>query len=494
MTTQQTDKLYWCYTTLTHSWRAFSRSSLLVVAAMLPATIAAADSIPVLMDGRFADWDGREKVLPAQSDLVESAQIALGENDIFIAIKLKREVNIQQDNPLTLLADTDGNAATGMRVGAMGVDVQYNFGTLRAIRHRDDAAVDVSQAEIGITWAPTFSSDRYEISLPRKLFGNPGADQSMTVAIGELPNLDGTATMLSHKASPPATTPGRITLDRLPAGHVRILTMNVLYDGLFKKPDTYARILNALDPDILLLSEVFSHSSDQVIALLDKHFPAKNPEQRWYGFGRPGKVTISRYPFLATDVLLDDLYTVIDAPGFNDGLFVIHTHLECCDNDPLRQQKANDIVETMARLRQDKYSILYRYDELPLVFSGDLNLVGDRGPYTRLVNGIAADLMAATAAGEQAKQFVEAISLHTDSPFTFTWKDDALKWPPGKLDFTFLTTPDIVLGKSFVLYTPEMDPADLERHGLQASDSVDASDHLPHIIDIAPGKIGVDSR
>ena len=39
--------------------------------------------------------------------------------------------------------------------------------------------------------------------------------------------------------------------------------MNVLYDGLFEKPDIYERLFRALDPDILLLSEIFTHSADE---------------------------------------------------------------------------------------------------------------------------------------------------------------------------------------------------------------------------------------
>jgi endonuclease/exonuclease/phosphatase family metal-dependent hydrolase len=450
-----------------------------------------AESQSIRLDGRFEDWEDRKPVLaPSHNTLIRSLSVTNGKDNIFLAVQLNREITIQSENPLTLLADTDQDPSTGLRVGSLGADVQYKFGSLEAIRYVDGIPASVPHPDIGISWAPTFSSDRYEISLPLKLFGQPGPDRVITLAVAELQDIQTTATVVSHRTVRPDATLREISLEKLSTPHVRILTMNVLYDSLFKKPDTYERIFRALDPDILLLSEVFTHSSDQVIALLDERFPAQNPERRWYGFGRPGKVTISKYPFLATDVILEDLYTVIDVPGFDGGLFVVNTHLQCCDYDEMRQEKVDAIIGNLRSSREDTYSILYQYQDRPLILSGDLNLVGESRPYYSLVEGVNADLSAALAstAPRSSKSLVEAVSYHTNTPFTFTWKDDELKWPPGKLDFTFFTVPDINLGKSFVLYTPDMDPDTLRRYGLRESDSLDASDHLPHIVDIAPGK------
>ena len=463
--------------------------SVIMVLGHVPAL--SADSQSIRLDGRFEDWEDRKPVsAPSHNTLVRSLRVTNGKDHIFLAVQLSREVTIQSKNPLTLFADTDGDPSTGLRVGSLGADVQYKFGSLEAIRYVDGIPASVPHAEIGISWAPTFSSDRYEISLPLELFGQPGSDRVITLAVAELQDIQATATVVSHRTSRPDATLPELSLEKLSTPHVRILTMNVLYDGLFKKPDTYERIFRALDPDILLLSEVFTHSSDQVVALLNERFPAQNPERRWYGFGRPGKVTISKYPFLATDIFLEDLYTLIDVPGFDDGLFVVNTHLQCCDYDAMRQEKVDAILSNLRSSREDTYSILYRYQDRPLILSGNLNLVGESRPYYSLIEGVTADLSAALAATAPAssKRLIEAVSYHTNTPFTFTWKDDELKWPPGKLDFTFITVPDLNLGKSFVLYTPDMDPDTLRRYGLRESDSLDASDHLPHIIDIAPGK------
>ena len=450
-----------------------------------------ADSQPIRLDGRFEDWDDRKPILaPSNNTLIRSLRVTNGKDNIFLAVQLGHEITINKKNPLTLLADTDGDPSTGLRVGSLGADVQYKFGSLEAIRYVDGVPASVSHPEIGISWAPTFSSDRYEISLPLELFGQPGPDRVITLAVAELQDIQATATVVSHRTSRPDATLREISLEKLATPYVRILTMNVLYDGLFKKPDTYERIFRALDPDILLLSEVFTHSSDQVVALLNERFPAQNPQRRWYGFGRPGKVTISKYPFLATDIILEDLYTLIDVPGFDEGLFVVHTHLQCCDYDDMRQEKVDAILGNLRSSREDTYSILYQYQDRPLILSGDLNLVGESRPYYNLIEGVSADLSAALAstAPASSKRLIEAVSYHTNTPYTFTWKDDKLKWPPGKLDFTFVTVPDLNLGKSFVLYTPDMDPDTLRRYGLRESDSLDASDHLPHIVDIAPGK------
>jgi hypothetical protein len=316
--------------------------SLALVFAHIP--VLAEDPGIIRLDGHFGDWDEHEVVMaPADNDLVRSVRVTNGQNNVFIAVQLSREITIQKENSLALLVDTDGDTSTGRRVGSLGVDVQYNFGSLEAIRYVDGKPATVPHAEIGIIWAPTFSADRYEISLPLALFDRHDQNDSVAVAVAELQDLPGTATFVHHTASP-ASAVREISLEKMAKPHVRILTMNVLYDGIFKRPDTFARIFRALDPDIILLSEVYLHSADQVVALLDERFPAKNAGRRWYSFGRPGKVTVSRFPFLATDILLEDLYTLIDVPGFDGGLFVIHTHLECCDHDDLREEKVDRIL------------------------------------------------------------------------------------------------------------------------------------------------------
>ena len=477
--------------------RTFAIAVLGLVMAFAHLPTLPADFKPIRLDGRFEDWDDRKRVsAPSGNRLLHSIRITNGKDNVFLAIQLSREISIQKENPLTLLADTDSDPSTGLRVGSLGADVQYNFGTLEAIRHIDGHPVSVAHPEIGISWAPTFSSDRYEISLPLDLFELSGPDGPIALAVAELTDIQATATVVSHRKRHTAPTHREISLEKLSTPHVRILTMNVLFDSLFKKPDIYVRIFRALEPDILLLNEVYLHSSDQVIALLDERYPAQNPRRRWYGFGRPGKVTISKYPFLATDIILEDLYTLIEVPGFDDGLFVIHTHLQCCDYDDMRQDKIDRMLSSLRSSRDDTDSILYRYHDRPLVLSGDLNLVGESRQYRSLMEGVNADLSTANTAASLPfpKRLIEALSYHTNTAHTFTWKDDNLKWPPGKLDYTFVTAPDVVVGKSFVLYTPNIDPETLRQYGLRESDSRDASDHLAHIVDIAPGKNAPNSR
>lgn len=457
------------------------------MAILTQSAVLAADPSIIRMDGRFDDWEDKKAAASASSNnLVESVKVANGKDDVFVAVQLSREINIQKENPLTLIVDTDSDPSTGRRIGALGVDVQYNFGSLEAIRYIDGDPISISHTEIGISWAPSFSSNIYEISMPLRLFGPPEQDVVIALAVAELDDVQATAMIVFHEVNTSAAAAPEITLNKLATPYVRILTMNVLYDGLFKNPAVYERIFKALDPDILLLSEVYEHSADQVVAVLDERFPASNASRRWYSFGRPGKVTVSKYPFLATDILLDDLYTLIDVPGFEGGLFVIHTHLECCDNDDKRQEKVEKLLSTLRTSRTDKYSMLYEYHDRPLILAGDLNLVGERRTYDTLFNGINDDLAAAAKppSSDPATKLEEAISYHTNTPFTFTWKDDSLKWPPGKLDFTFYTSPSIHLGKSFVLFTPTMGTEALQTHGLLESDSVDASDHLPHVIDV----------
>jgi hypothetical protein len=65
-----------------------------------------------------------------------------------------------------------------------------------------------------------------------------------------------------------------------------------------------------------------------------------------------------------------------------------------------------------------------------------------------------------------------------------TWIDAGSSFPPGRLDYAFVTDSVLDIDHEFVLHTPALPDAALQRHGLQAGDTNTASDHLPVVIDV----------
>ena len=151
-----------------------SRVSLLFIFLLVAHPMTFADTQPIRLDGRFDDWTGSEEIeAPSASTLLRSVRVNNSQDYLFVELQLNREIVLQEPNPVALFADTDGDPATGRRTGGIGADVQYNFGALEAIRHSDGIATPVSHTEIGISWVPTFSADRFELALPLTLFGGP---------------------------------------------------------------------------------------------------------------------------------------------------------------------------------------------------------------------------------------------------------------------------------------------------------------------------------
>ena len=66
----------------------------------------------------------------------------------------------------------------------------------------------------------------------------------------------------------------------------------------------------------------------------------------------------------------------------------------------------------------------------------------------------------------------------------FTWYSAESSFPPGRLDYIFITDSVLEVEREFVLFTPAMSDAELARYDLRAEDALSASDHLPVVADL----------
>jgi len=87
-----------------------------------------------------------------------------------------------------------------------------------------------------------------------------------------------------------------------------------------------------------------------------------------------------------------------------------------------------------------------------------------------------------------ASLIADVFPTHTTGAETYTWRSDGGSFPPGRLDYFAYTDSVVTAAKNFILWTPDMSPAELSAAGLLADDSTDASDHVPVVLDLViPG-------
>ena len=124
----------------------------------------------------------------------------------------------------------------------------------------------------------------------------------------------------------------------------------------------------------------------------------------------------------------------------------------------------------------------------PIVYAGDLNLVGYAQQLETLLEG---DVVQTQTFGQggmpdwDGTPWADALPRLTHQPFTYTWRDDGDgNVPPGRLDFVLFSDAVIDQEHAFVLETETLPEDVLVEFGLLQGDTHAASDHLLSLIHI----------
>lgn len=469
----------------------------IVLLAVLAAPPAALAQPPTAVDGLFGDW---ALTAPAWTDPAgDGARIDLGRvwvrSDsvrLTLRFEVAPEINLQNGNGITLIVDGDGDASTGRAVQGLGAELSWTFGRRTGTVWRDGQAVSVGQADIGLLQAPTVSSREFETSMLRRSADGtvliPGPTVSLTLvdeggATGDrVPDEGSVAVEISDAPPPPLLA---VSLERRHPDDVRVLTWNVLFDGLFKRPAPFIRVLRAIDPDVICFQEVWSHTArdaaDQVSLAL--------PGATWYGENTSEGLIVSRYPLIEAQAIDEagNYWALVDLPDdrYEVDLSIVSAHPPCCDKEKERQEELDGIAAWLRDLVTPGGKDLP--PGTPIVVAGDMNLVGGARQVRTLIAGEIADEAAfgpSHPADWDGTPLADAEPRHAGGRDTYTWRDARGSFAPGKLDYIVYSDSVARLGNAFVLATEELDAATLERYGLRAQDTLDASDHLPVVADL----------
>lgn len=292
-------------------------------------------------------------------------------------------------------------------------------------------------------------------------------------------------------------------LDRQQAGDLRLMSYNVEFDTIFSdtspsQAPKIARLIKAVNPDILTLQEIYDHSAAQVATLMNSILPLPGGAS-WNAHKGFDNVIVSKYPLSMTRTTTvphppSTTYSIalVDLPDaqYSKDFYFMNGHFKCCGGfDYLRQEQADALVNWMRDARTPGGSVNLPAGT-PMAVVGDFNIVESLDPLNTLITG---DIFNNTKYGPDSAPDWDNTSLADSRPLhnavgpdDYTWRDDSSIYNPGRLDFVLYTDSVITSPRRFILNTTTMSSADLAATGLQQLDSANSPgrfDHLPLIVD-----------
>jgi len=461
------------------------------------------DGRSILLDGRLDEW-------PADA-------AAMADPDfMYFRVSVGEPTNLQQSREtLHLMVDLDDDPSTGRvdpgdeATDGLGIDLEVQFSPASADGTRTEGGVRVfgydaaggsiplSHADIDLLFLPTYTSEWFEVRFSRHLTHLAGLPGPSTSAAGVfvLSSPDGEVVGSSDpfEVQMPRLAQGRARRDAtIPdkGDALRIVSFNVLKASPRDDPEPFGRILQVLDPDIVLFQEWDDATAQELATWFTLHVWHEVPWQAMVSQGR-GVAIVSRHsirPLLPESISapggdwpVREVGAVVDTPI--GPVAATSVHLKCCGGS---EQDARRLAETTAVNDALRSAMTFPSasagqdgaDVSPpsiVVIGGDMNLVGSPEPLARL--GHALDLDASDLG--VAKPIVRGDSA------VYSWRDPASEFSIGRLDYLLYSDASARVVRSFVLDGSRLTDAALARLGLDRGDTA-TSDHLPIVIDIAP--------
>ncbi|WP_263787502.1 endonuclease/exonuclease/phosphatase family protein [Salinibacter grassmerensis] len=473
----------------------------------------------IYVDGDYDDWAElpvRYTDAPDDEEGVDLERVSVAHDDdhLFLRLELGEAVNLQEGNDLTLYLDTDNNPGTGQQALGMGAELVWTFGerSRRVVRNGD--AKEVTHAALGFTSLPTVTSETFEVAFDRSatptddgsLFLGDSLRVGLSTDADRLPDADGGLGYVLSDADTPLDAP---SIDKPNASALRMLSYNSVNDFdrgrsaifLDDRQPSFRRIFGATDPGVVAFQEVYDQTADQVATVANEALGLPSGWE-WAKEGQD-LVLGSRYPILDTHTIpgyennVSGAFLLDADDALGTDLLVVNMHPPCCnygpdDGEPSRNAQRQRVVDGVVAFLREVKQGEGPFDvppETPIVVLGDMNFVGDAQQPRTLRTG---EIMntgrygSAAAPDWDGSPLLDTNPRQAATPLHTTWIAPGSSFPPGRLDYAFVTDSVLEVVHEFVLHTPAL-PADVRSaHGLRAGDTPTASDHLPVVIDVAP--------
>ncbi len=454
----------------------------------------------ILLDEIYSDWDNISGITDSGDANTgidfQNLKVTNYNDYLFLLIKIDREINLQNDNSISLYIDTDNNPATGYSINGIGADLTYDFGNRKGKFYHNNTSTIIAHEDIGLVTLPTVTSNVFEIQLKKSsIVSGELVFQNSTITLfvknnvdnGDIiPNNNSGYSHIFQNTNPQIKI--SYSIEKANKNHLRIVSYNVEKDKLFEvsNKEAHKRIFNAIKPDIIGFQEIYKHSAEQVANLIEEFLPSVDGEQWYYSKINPDIITISRFPISKSFAIGTNGAFLVDLQkDFNRELLFISAHTPCCGKDDARQK---EIDEFMAFIRDAKNNggILTVNKGTPIVIVGDMNLVGLKDQQTTLITGniINNNLYGKSFLPDwDSTSFADAKPITTNMPSTFTWYDEGSSFSPGRLDYVVYSNSVMNISNSYVLFTKALPIDSLNLYNLQSNDVTSVADHLPVVAD-----------
>jgi endonuclease/exonuclease/phosphatase family metal-dependent hydrolase len=465
-------------------------------------------ALPIAIDSRFDDWAATAVLLEDKTgdgNSIDLLRFAVANDDefLFLRLEIDQEVNLTENNNLTLFLDADHDAATGKSFNGIGAELEIRMGErlviyyssvlplflyLNDVQFRHQPTVSSSQFEIAIGRAvapdgvtPLFSGGNIRLAFRDGLGGDlmPDAGQTFTYTFDETP-------VLPYEG---------VSLEKENPKFLRLMTWNTSQDGLddVMRQANFKRITTAIQPDIVTFNECWDLFPSQAATFMNAAFPLPN-FQNWHAVKLDqGNVTVSRYPISKNWLIYPGhrlTASLIDLPDavYEKDLLVINAHLKCCsDGNSIRQNEADAFAAFILDAKTPG-GVIDLPEDTPFVLSGDLNLVGSNQQLKTLLEGSIVNTGTFGQGGApdwDDTELEDGIALQADARMAYTWRKESSEFPPSRIDYHIFPNSVMNAEKFFSLRTEDMSPERLAMYGLLQNDTHTASDHLPKVTDFS---------
>jgi endonuclease/exonuclease/phosphatase family metal-dependent hydrolase len=307
----------------------------------------------------------------------------------------------------------------------------------------------------------------------------------------------------SGQAAPAA--PSRPVLTRSADGTFRVLSWNVSGEAFSEHAGEYRKILELLDPDILLLDEVDGRETPEDIVAVLRGIRGSS-DTAWHvtigaGGGYQRGAVVSRHPISPVPLLallhypaaaIAELRSLMDDEtwmriklNLDAGLAVgagiveaggrrilaVAIDLQSGAGTP-DWQEARRLVEVKV-IQQALQQALRATRVDGVVLAGDFNAVSTGMPLVRITNPYP----------EPHVALVPALAVHLDGTETWTWDGRGTQYPTQALDFSLYSPASLELVNALAFSTEDLSAEALAKADLQAGSSRVVSDHLPIVVD-----------
>ena len=472
----------------------YSISTLFTACFLVTSYVLSAQS-PITLNSNFEDWATAQSWTSSTGGgNINKVAISHTSEWVYFYIKTTNEVALDEftlPNSIQLVLDFDNDPTTGSNYQGLGlgaelvIDLPSRSATLFSSSGNPSGPAINS---LGLHISPTYSAFEFELALDRSLVNMADGDLKFvwyeTASGAEIPSGGGIHALTSFNYSVVPTP-----LEKAVGTEIRVAFWNVNrrldQAGAL---NAIERILLATQPDIVGFSEVDDVSASYVAGLLDGWLPLDGVG--WQVIKDDYDLMIaSRFPIASTYPTIDRQMPGVISTESVWGVPMLFTssHLKCCSGDALRQQQADEYMA----FQRDAMTVGGSIDipsGSPIVYGGDLNMVGLSGPINTLKTGNISDndqFGIDFSPDWDGSSMVELDARLSDRAMDYTWRNDGSAYMPGKLDYIIVSDAAVNVLRQYSLQTSDLSAARLEQYGLLANDDLDASDHFIVIADLA---------